>query len=213
LDNSHNTDTSAHQDIRDLVDNLQEELDSHGHSISEITDLQSIQADWNVNDENDPAYIKNRPFYESDVQLVTIFENSALETGKDNYADISFAYPINEGQTYFVTLNGEEYECVASIVELKGPTFCIGDPDIHPFLIAVEEMWARFETEGPHSFSISTYQSEVIKIPSQFLNLNISNGEGIGSIEEGSSTTASGDYSHAEGYGTTASGDYSHTEG
>ena len=36
MDNNHNSDTSAHQDIRDLIDGLQEELDSHGSHVSKF---------------------------------------------------------------------------------------------------------------------------------------------------------------------------------
>ena len=35
-----------------------------------------VQSDWNVNDSNDPAYVKNRPFYTESSEPTTIIEEA-----------------------------------------------------------------------------------------------------------------------------------------
>lgn len=69
----------------------------------------SEQADWNVNDESSAAYVKNRTHY-SKLQENTVFEINF--TGEREYYLEGFV-PVT-GQTYFVYLNGERYECVAN---------------------------------------------------------------------------------------------------
>ena len=63
--------------------------------------------------------------------------------------------------------------------------------------------------EGGRGISVATGETA----DTVSFNLPISAGTGTDSIQEGSNTIASGNYSHSEGSGTTASGNYSHAEG
>ena len=85
-------------------------------------------------------------------------------------------------------------------------------------------------TSASHTFSISGFVVEVVKIDEKYLPEKMNNTNptgsgsfslnrkanttiGVNSFAEGNETTASGFYSHAEGDKTTASGENSHAEG
>lgn len=73
--------------------------------------------DWNINDENDPGYIKNRPFYDGGFGTVTILEHcevTTVSTPDAIYAQLpTLTIPLEAGQIYIVTINGTRYECIA----------------------------------------------------------------------------------------------------
>ena len=66
------------------------------------------EPDWNAK-EGEEGYIKNRTHY-GELQENTVFEINFI--GKNHYGCEGFV-PIT-GQTYFVYLNGERYECIAN---------------------------------------------------------------------------------------------------
>ena len=201
---------------------------------------ESIQSDWEQNDETAVDYVKNRPFYVTDPVEVTVIGEQTVTTEDDGdgaYVQLNVDIFFTEGRTYIVNFNGTIYECVAwehhegvhigngSIIgaETKGngEPFCILS---YPNFSSILDTY----TTGTYTFSVNEVQSEVIRIPKKFLiNSNIENGEGSGSLKtieatsasgrnsfaEGIETTASGDNSHAEGSDTIASGDVSHAEG
>lgn len=83
-----------------------------------------IQSDWNENDPNAEGYIANRPFYETYVPGEELLAEQTVETtGSDEL--ISDSLTFVDCETYFVTFNGELYECVA----WSGPygSICIGN--------------------------------------------------------------------------------------
>lgn len=85
--------------------------------------------DWNQNDETAPDYVKNRTHYAS-VEIVDVLPETeyALE---DKYGTMGTEFegiiPIVSGETYQVTWNGVEYDCVCA--ELSGITF-VGDVSV-----------------------------------------------------------------------------------
>lgn len=79
-----------------------------------------IKSDWNENDPEAEGYIENRPFYEDLVAGDVLFE----ETLEDFRAgDLSEPVAFIEGETYFVTFNGEEYKCIAWVDEFISNIF------------------------------------------------------------------------------------------
>ena len=77
--------------------------------------------------------------------------------------------------------------------------------------------WTKIQTGDAISSSFATTGSNTF-YGNQTINGSLSNGlstaaNGNYSHAEGDSTTANGNYSHAEGSGTTTNGDYSHAEG
>lgn len=103
---------------------------SHTHGISDVADLQTalddldakaIQPDWSINDEDDPAYIKNRTHWDKGEGEVIVLPECNFYG--EEYEDGSFPQYIAwyetedmkvalvEGKTYSVVLNGTVYEC------------------------------------------------------------------------------------------------------
>ena len=83
LDEKFIPDTIARQaDVDDKISQLRIDI---GETIDAIPE--QVQADWNVNDETAPDYIKNKPFYEGEIKDV-IFDVES-EIGKYNIAPIN----------------------------------------------------------------------------------------------------------------------------
>ena len=197
-----------------------------------------VQPDWNQNDETQPDYVKNRPFYTGDpVETVLLEETTAEFTEKNNVYSYRLSNPIllEVGQTYQVSWDGTVYECVGTDFNSN---IIIGNPSImnagedtgEPFLYGFAQFYTK-DTSASHTISISANVTPITKIDKKYLPepyMNKVNPTGTGafslnrktnttvgefSFAEGYSTTASGNISHAEGQSTTASGDISHAEG
>jgi len=197
-------------------------FDEDGNAVAQEAPESNVQHDWNVNDENDPAYIKNRPFYETDPVETVILEEMTVVV-EEGYAELPSWQQYTPGTTYIICFNGNEYECVAWGGEYA---VCVGNGDIYgdegmggdePFSIDTYpdgSAYINVAEPGTYTVSIVGMISEVIEIPQKYMPIkNIRDGEGQFSIAEGGYTTASGYISHAEGEYTMASGYASHTEG
>jgi hypothetical protein len=71
-----------------------------------------VQPDWNQNDPTAKDYVKNRPFWTDDPAETVLLEETEL-TFVDGGAKLPTTIQLEEGQTYIVTCNGVDYECVA----------------------------------------------------------------------------------------------------
>lgn len=199
----------------------------------------NYRPDWSVNDESNPAFVKNRPFYTPDVVETVLLEETTIDMGSGGNRTGLFTLPsgFDNDQKYKVVWDGVSYTCTAKLVQPFG--ISIGNASLassgsgsgEPFLIGkMSGGYITFASGGLHTISISMIESDaaVVKLPIEYhQNSNILNGGGTGSLRtagafsssgthsfaEGGSTTASGIYSHAEGYHTTASHHASHTEG
>ena len=91
--------------------------------------------DWNENDHNSSSYIKNRPFYaeyfEGNMPLV---DKQSVSIGEDvKYKELSSNMNTSfiVGNTYIVTFNGVEYECVAWKSNSDSDSCIIGNGNIY----------------------------------------------------------------------------------
>ena len=75
-----------------------------------IANVNSVK-DWNINDENDPAYIKNRTHW-VEAGLIEVLPETTVYID-DNYIEIYKDITLEVGKTYNVVFNGTEYECIA----------------------------------------------------------------------------------------------------
>ena len=142
-----------------------------------------VQPDWNQNDSTQPDYIKNRPFYTGDpaetilVEEITVSFADAGGTGM-YMAQLPSTFAPTVGETYKVYWDGAAYECVC--VNFDHMTV-IGNLSImgagsdtgEPFLMGINndvgiEIYTA-DTSASHTFSISGFVKEVVKIEEKYL--------------------------------------------
>lgn len=142
----------------------------------------SVQANWSQNDSTQADYIKNKPFgeYESSKELlpITTFSDFYLQQTVNMYMQQREAtYTLTIGETYIVSWDGTEYECVAqdgsamdggdgSILLSNESTFAIVMTDDN-----YEVYFALTDTEagGSHTVGVSQKGTLVEKIDKKFM--------------------------------------------
>ena len=208
----------------------------------ELLEANISQPDWNVNDETDPAYIKNRPFYATDPVLTELLPETTLQFQSNDTLSIAFFEVMPElllesmrqnDQHYTVNWDGNEYEVTAS--PYMGEVPILGNLSIlnaelaentgEPFLFffdgedpLVDPLTVATTDPGTeHTVSITHVDQTIHKLDEKFLpDLDL----GVGKAGEGQysevfnyNCTAPGMICHAEGNETCASGINSHAEG
>ena len=166
--------------------------DGFSEAVKNIRNSQSVQPDWNINDETGTAYIKNRPFYAGDPVLTELLPETTLQfNGSDalyeallpDAPDILREKLSQNDQTYIVTWDGAEYEMTAS--PLMG-TPVLGNLAVEdesfgntgePFLFLYFDSWIVETTEPgtEHTFSIAHAERAIHKLPSKFLADDVGN--------------------------------------
>ena len=148
------------------------------------------QPDWNQNDETQPDYVKNRPFY-ADVAETVLLEESTLSftnpEGGFYYAAIPTTIELTAGETYKVSWDGATYECVCESI-MGGSA--IGNPSImdagadtgDPFLICPidngTDIYTR-DASASHTISISVFAGELVKIDAKYLPVSTDDSYGV----------------------------------
>lgn len=152
-----------------------------------------VQPDWNQNDETQPDYVKNRPFYTGDPVETVLLEKTTPEfanTDVENLYGVSIPidFSVERGQTYKVFWDGTVYECVCinfseslylgnmHIITAAG--IGIGFPDTgEPFLMSFQNQGdsiALFvytqDTSATHTISISGFVAPITKIDEKYLS-------------------------------------------
>lgn len=143
--------------------------------------MDSVQADWNQNDDTQPDYVKNRPFYTGDPVETVVVEESTVTFIENNglyEAEFRSTFEATVGDTYKVSFDGTVYECTC--VDLDGITV-IGNLSIvgagsdtgEPFIIAIingEPMQIlTADTSTSHTVSISEMVAPVVTIDPKYL--------------------------------------------
>lgn len=188
-----------------------------------------VQPDWNQNDETQPDYVKNRPFYTGDpvtMEIVNVSLSNFRQSGNlYAYQGTDFSgEPFEIGQTYQVTLDDSTYNCTAWFLDGLN---CLGNSSIlgHtiegsadvPFIITRNpEMSLVYTTidGASHSLKIVGEVFEVKEIDKKYipkldyLDENNPTGTGTFSINRKVNTDI-GEYSVALGKECVASGECS----
>ena len=142
-----------------------------------------VQPDWNQNDETAADYVKNRPFYTGNPVETVLVEESTISfsfsEGEGVYTGVlKSTFSATVGETYKVYWDGTAYECVC--VSL-GNVPAIGNLSIlgvgsdtgEPFIMAVANgqgiSIGTADTSASHTFSISAFEQEVVKIDEKYL--------------------------------------------
>ena len=142
-----------------------------------------VQPNWNQNDETAADYIKNRPFYTSDPSETVLVEESTVSFTSPSsgiyYATIQSAFKPTAGETYKVSWDGAAYECVGETISgypvIGNPSVIgVGADTGEPFVISplVDNSGIEIYTKdasASHTFSISGFVTEVVKIDENFL--------------------------------------------
>ena len=174
-----------------------------------------VQPDWNQNDETQPDYVKNRPFYE-ETETTPILESQQIDFSQ------SFRIPtsIVKGNTYLITWDGTDYTITATEKEIIAGEIYIPYLEQADGLFEIEDVTMRAADNGIHTVAISLVDSTTKTIDEKFIPSSILNkmdalnpvGKGSFSLNRSPNFTT-GDYSFAECYNTVASGNASHAEG
>ena len=145
-------------------------------------DGSTTQPDWNQNDETQPDYIKNRPFYTGNPVETVLVEESTVafsDEGGVYAAEVISTFLATVGETYKVSWDGTTYESVC--VEYRAGLFVIGNLSIagagadtgEPFIIVPNGSSIFIytpDTSASHTFSISGLDTEVVKIPDKYIS-------------------------------------------
>lgn len=139
-----------------------------------------VQSDWNQNDDTQPDYVKNRPFYTETVETVFVEESTVSFTEDEGlyYTELPSTFEATVGETYKISWDSTVYECTCVDI---GEEYAIGNLSIigegsdtgEPFLMMVYngvgiEMWTT-DTSDSNTFSISVLVPEVVKVDEKYL--------------------------------------------
>ena len=143
-----------------------------------------VQSDWNQNDNTQPDYVKNRPFYTEDHVETVLVEESTVEF-RDNSGKYGAFFPTSFnaefGATYKVSWDGSIYTCacknINNIPVIGNQSFIGGDSDTDkPFVIfnqdgLMETGWVSVatDTSASHTISISSFTGGIVKIDEKYL--------------------------------------------
>lgn len=137
--------------------------------------------DWNQNDSTAADYLKNRPFYTGDpVETVLVEEStvSFVEHSGVYAAEFPSTFSATVGETYKVSWDGATYECACvnfHDMQAIGNLYIAGGGSDtgEPFFMYVVNGRAiviyAADTAAYHTFSISAFVTEVVKIDEKYL--------------------------------------------
>ena len=197
--------------IKDLIDDLQEELDSHTHTVSEISDLTATATELNYMD-GVTANVQ--------LQLDSKADTSTLigRAGEGNGAEIFNDYTNNTASGR--EAHSEGYSTTASGMRshAEGQSTTASAQATHAEGYNSQATATAAHAEGYYTEATGKYshaEGYMSKAEQQYAHAEgyYGTADGEASHAEGYSTWASGEASHAEGSTTTASGEYSHAEG
>ena len=139
-----------------------------------------VQPDWNQNDDTQPDYVKNRPFYSDAVETVLVEESTAsFVEHRGVYAtEFPSTFSATVGETYKVYWDGAAYECacvnfndmpVIGNLSIAGAGSDTGEPFFMGVFNSQGIMIYAADTAASHTFSISRIAQEVVKIDEKYL--------------------------------------------
>ena len=173
-------------DMGNLADLTTEDKSSLVAAINEARQTggggSSVQPDWNQNDDTQPDYVKNRPFYTGDpVETVLVEEStvsfSEMKNGKYQ-GELSSTFSATVGETYKVYWDGAAYECtcvdfrntpVIGNLSIVGGGSDTGEPFVMGILNGEGIQIVTADTSASHTFSICVFAPEVVKIDPKYI--------------------------------------------
>ena len=144
-----------------------------------------VQSDWNQNDSAAADYVRNRPFYTGDPVETVLVEESTAPFSENNGlygAEVPSTFEATVGETYKVSWDGSVYECICGDLRknlVLGNVSIIGSGSDtgEPFLMVVINgrgiIICTANTSASHTFSISGFVTEAVKIDEKYLPENV----------------------------------------
>ena len=130
----------------------------------------SVQPDWNQNDETQPDYVKNRPFWRETTKelmfpdITEPFEVTTADNG-NGFFGASGDFDVAPGVTNYVVFDGVEYACEPHYDEKVGGVF-IGSPDFSDYPFFIANGMIATETAGTHTvlqyYAVDTIQTDYV---------------------------------------------------
>ena len=167
-------------DMGNLADLTTEDKSSLVAAINEVRQTGGVQSDWNQNDETQPDYVKNRPFYTGGPVETVLVEESTVSFAEDRglyIARFPSTFEATVGETYKVYWDGAAYECACvnldDILTIGNLSIIGAGSDTgEPFIIGISNndgtQIATADTSASHTVSISIVSS-VVKIDGKYL--------------------------------------------
>ena len=220
----------------DTLKELGELIDSNTTALDALEEVATNKADKeHVHSWND---LEDRPFYTTE-PVETVMLETSLEFTATGYEGPQYLDPIEliEGNTYIVSWNDTEYECVCYMsyngTAIGNETLVTDDPinDNEPFYITLYygDTFIAASEVGTHTVKITTMKASDIQLDRKYIkevpgkivegkiftidNENVVAGYCAEIFNDYTNNMAIGEYSHAEGGYTTAYHRYSHAEG
>ena len=171
-----------------------------------------VQPDWNQNDETAADYVKNRPFYTGNPVETVLVEESTVTFDKNGglyMAKFPSTFEATVGETYKVSWDGAAYECtcvnfngelIIGNLSIVGEGSDTGEPFIMGILNGKEIQIIIADPSASHTFSISGFVSEVVKIDKKYLPDTVATKSEV----EAAQTTANAAQTTAENAQSTA---------
>lgn len=142
-----------------------------------------VQSDWNQNDNTQPGYVKNRPFYTGDpVETETIPATTVTfsKTGSVMAASWPENFDFSVGQTYSISWDGTDYVCSCNLfrdMPVLGNLAIrhMGTDTGEPFLFAKQGQWMVISNDivsdiaTEHSICVKTFVSNIITLEEKYL--------------------------------------------
>ena len=149
---------------------------------------EGVQPDWNQNDDTQPDYVKNRPFYTGDPKENILFNGPFVFTiigmgpiGERGVYNGVTDFSPEIGQTYQVSWDGAVYSCVGteynSLIALGNLSIMnFGSDTGEPFLMTFGPGSINIYTHpvgSSHTISIGKMLAPVVKIDPKYLPMPI----------------------------------------
>ena len=173
-----------------------------------------VQPDWNQNNETAADYVKNRPFYTGNPVETVLVEESTVsfsfyEDEGVYMAQFPSTFEATVGETYKVYWDGAVYECTCvsfndkpaiGNLSIAGAGSDTGEPFVMGILNGEAIQIVTADTSASHTFSISGFVTEVVKIDAKYLPNTVATKSEV----EAAQTTAENAQTTADNAQTTA---------
>ena len=167
-------------------------------------DGSTTNPDWNQNDETQPDYIKNRPFYTgAPVETVLVEESTVAfeDSGEGLYVGLfETTFLPMVGETYKVSWDGTVHECICEDVNGRHvignlSILGFGSDSGEPFLMGIFNVGqiqiATQNTSASHTISISSMVTPIVKIDEKYLPDTVATKSDVEGVESIANNAAS----------------------